>query len=523
MGPKKHQKDSAAGASLRAAVAGDIRPLTLIQSAALLLRLLAMLGFAQAVGRLVMTGHLPLPTLLLSGLSLAASCLASIWSERWVANTETKAANVVLDWFLRFTARASITDVQAIEPGDLAHRLSRQPGAAAGAVVSVRLGKTMSALGALAALVLMAILSWQAALILLLTMPIMVLFFIVIGRLTKAKASAQEVAIQELSGAFAEKIRCLPTITACDASEDQALNLGHVLTDYRIRSSQLLRVAFLNAAVLDFFSSLSIAMLAIFLGLGHLGLFSFPGLSGLSLSTTLGLLILAPEVFQPLRRYAELYHQAAEGEEALKSLDPIATCEAKVDTRLPLGRVGTRGVVLANHAVVGDWDLPSTGLIAITGPSGSGKTMLLKTLAGVEAPLAGQVFRAERHAAWVAVDAWLAAPTNSIDEAKALAKLRLTDDPRFRDGEGAAHAVAGEVSGGQRVRFALAHALTQNDPILFADEPTAKLDHRSAEAVRAALSDLAAERLVIVATHDPVLTALAVERVDLGARSEVVV
>jgi len=507
-------------------VASRVRLITWIDAVALGARLVALLCLAKLVGDLVVVGSLTLATLFLGGALLLVSAALAIVSARLVTRAEIEAANTVLDWFTRFAARSDIEHVQAMDAGDLANRMSRQPSSAARAVVSVRLGKSMSAIGAVMALALMAVLSWQAALLLLLTMPIMVMFFIIVGNLTKAKASAQEEALQSLSGAFAEKVRCLPTIVGCDAVEAETNRLAAVLRDYRERSSQLLKVAFLNSAVLDFFSSLSIAMLAIFLGLGHLGLVAFPGFSGLSLAITLGILVLAPEVYQPLRRFSELYHLAAEGEEALQALQPIASAPAKTDLRLPLNAVGARGLVLANGAAVGDWDLPDVGLIVVTGPSGSGKTTFLRTLAGVQNPKAGQVFRSTGEAAWVATDAWL--PEGLLrddlngDEAVWLERLRLTDDARFRTVTDDIDLSAGGVSGGQRVRLALAHALAKGAPLLFADEPTAKLDAESAEAVRRVLIEAAQSKLVIAATHDPELIALANGRLVLEEKGEVV-
>lgn len=511
---------------MRAAVGCDMRLITIVEAFARLLRLAAMLCLAKLVGDLVLSGALPSTFVVAGGVMLACSVAASAWAERSANKTEAMAANLVLDWFARFIARSPVADVQAMDAGDFANRLARQPRAAARAVVSVRLSKSMSAVGALMALILMAFLSWQAALLLLLTMPFMVLFFIIVGNLTKAKAAQQEAALQNLSGTFAEKVRCLPTIVACEAAEHETSRLASALREYRLRSGQLLRAAFLNSAVLDFFSSLSIAMLAIFLGLGHLGLVSVPGFSGLSLTASLGILVLAPEVFQPLRRFSELYHQAAEGEEALRALEPIASASPQADPRLPLGRVGARRLVLTNGAVIGDWDLPMTGLVAVKGPSGSGKTMLLRTLAGVDAARSGQVFRRADQASWVAVDAWL--PEDLLrnhlqGEHRALLEtLRLTDDPRFAEDAPAIDLACGEVSGGQRVRLSLAYALAQDAPVIFADEPTAKLDQQSAEAVRQALIGAAEKRLVVVATHDPALAAAAAEERAIEDRGEVI-
>ncbi len=526
MTKRRHTETGSAEAKLRAVVAPRVRMITWIDAAALGARLVAMLFLAKLVGDLVVLGTLSWTTLLLGSVQLLVSMTLAIVSARLVSRAEIEASNTVLDWFLRFGARSDIENVQAMDAGDLANRISRQPGSAARAVVSVRLGKSMSAMGAVMALALMAALSWQAALLLLLTMPIMVMFFIIVGNLTKAKASAQEEALQSLSGAFAEKVRCLPTIVGCDATEDETQRLAAVLHDYRDRSSQLLKVAFLNSAVLDFFSSLSIAMLAIFLGLGHLGLVAFPGFNGLSLATTLGVLVLAPEVYQPLRRFSELYHLAAEGDEALQALEPIASAPPKSDLRLPMNAVGARGLVLANGATVGDWDLPDVGLIVVTGPSGSGKTTLLRTLAGVQKPKAGQVFRSSGDAAWVATDAWL--PEDLLrehlidDEAAWLESLWLTDDARFRTQADDIDLSAGGVSGGQRVRLALAHSLAKGAPLLFVDEPTAKLDADSAAAVRRALTEAAQSKLVIAATHDPDLIAMANGRFALEEKAEVV-
>ncbi|MEM1409325.1 MAG: ABC transporter transmembrane domain-containing protein [Pseudomonadota bacterium] len=483
------------------------------------------LALAALASSLVMDGVLSVPPLMaLAGL-LVLSSSARFAFEFVTARAEAKAAARAVVWFERLAGRAPVAEVQRYDAGDLAGRLTRQPSAAAASVVSIPNLKSMSAIGIVLALSFMAFFSWQAALLLLLCLPVMIMFFILVGSLTKHHASGQEGALQKVSGSFAERVRCLQTLAACRAIGREHQRLDSALAEYEKRSRDLLKVAFLNSGVLDFFSSLSVAMLAVFLGLGHLGLAAVPGFHGLTLTESLSLLVLAPEVFAPLRRYAEAYHSASEGKAALEALDPIAAAKPVQDPRMPAGFEGTRGLRLSPVGRIPDLDLPSLGLVAIVGPSGSGKTTLLRALAGIDMPQSGRVLTASHARGWIAADAWL--PGGSLRDIlqnndDAFRKLRLADDQRFAGGldtplaEGAA-----DLSGGQRLRLSLARAASTDANVLYADEPTAKLDHRSADAVRSYLLELAKTRLVIAATHDPQLMASATQRVALPSRQEV--
>jgi ATP-binding cassette subfamily C protein len=384
----------------------------------------------------------------------------------------------------------------------------------------------MSGIGLVMALGAMLFFSWQAALLLLFCLPVMVVFFVLVGGLTKRRAERQEAALQRVSGSFAERVRILPTLLACHGVEREEGRLAAALNEHEARSRDVLKVAFLNAGVLDFFSSLSIAMLAVFLGLGHLGLAEVPGFHGLTLTQSLSVLVLAPEVFAPLRRFAEAYHAAAEGRAALASLDALALTKEAEDPRLAASREATEGLVLAHAGPMPDLRLPTHGLVTITGPSGCGKTSLLRALAGIDEAPEGRVLTSAGARGWAAADAWL--PGGHLFDmvpgpagVAALTALGLLGEPRFNGGDAVIGVGGADLSGGQRLRLSLARAAAQDARTIYADEPTAKLDAAASERVRGFLRALSRDRLVVVATHDPLLAAQADRQVALAHRMRV--
>ena len=170
----------------------------------------------------------------------------------------------------------------------------------------------------------MLMVSWEAALVLIVASPVMIVFFILVGGAIHERASRQEAAFGRLAAQFEDRIRALPTILAADATDMEKAKLGQRMRAYADSTFAVLRVAFLNAGIIDFFSSISIAILAVLLGLGHLKLIAVPGFSALELWQSLFILMLAPEFFAPLRRYAEQYHVKSEGTAAAAALARIA-------------------------------------------------------------------------------------------------------------------------------------------------------------------------------------------------------
>ncbi|MCW5558902.1 MAG: ATP-binding cassette domain-containing protein, partial [Verrucomicrobiae bacterium] len=359
-----------------------------------------------------------------------------------------------------------------------------------------------------------AFVSWQASLLVLVLTPVMIVFFVLVGSVIRRSAQAQEKAFGHLAGQFADRVRTLPTILANHALDAEHAKLAGRLRVYADRTMRVLRTAFLNAAIIDFFASLSIAMLAVFLGLGHLGLASMPGFSGLDLWQSLFILMVAPEYFAPFRRYAEQYHAKAEGEAAAASLDGM------------LGASAGSGSPLALHGLLPD--LPQAGLVALVGASGSGKTTLLGLCAGLDAPSSGTIHLAGQDLGALDEDArarvrndhvgfifqnFQLLPTLTAME-NVLVPLELRGDGVSPDraadllrrvglGERLHHFPA-QLSGGEQQRVALARAFVASPKLLFADEPTGNLDGETAQRVADMVFHLNADAgtALVLVTHD---------------------
>ncbi|WP_342636834.1 ABC transporter transmembrane domain-containing protein [Enterovirga rhinocerotis] len=476
-------------------------------------RSLLRLGFsgtaAVLAGRLIMGSEIaawmvPAPPLL-----LVLAALAGWVADRIQAETEAGVANGLREEALARLRALPARSVQAVPVGELLVGLQRHPESIAALVVGHRVARLMLALGPLAAAAAILGVSWQAALLVLGLTPVMIIFFAFIGDAIRRRAKAQEKALGRLAGQFADRIRTLPTILAHHALGAEEAKLRIRLDAYAGETMGVLRVAFLNAGVIDFFSSLSIAILAVFLGLGHLGLASIPGFSDLALWQSLFILMIAPEYFAPFRRYAEQYHAKAEGDAAADALDRLLEPAPPPAADLPhLDRIA------------GTIALPPGGLVAVSGASGSGKSTLLRRLAGLEPGIEAAPGLAT--VSWAATDSYVPdgdlgaaiawgtdAPPEPSRLLLAAGQVGLLDDTLLPGGLGArVENGGGNLSGGQRLRIAIARALLTDRPVI-ADEPTAKLDPATAALVRDALRDMARSRLVLVATHDGALLRLA--------------
>ncbi|WP_421914392.1 ATP-binding cassette domain-containing protein [Mesorhizobium sp.] len=474
---------------------------------------------AMFVGRMI-SGQASWPLL---GAALASLVLCSaigLMADRAVANAEMAVANGVLEEVRRALATTLPRDIQAMPLGTLIAGLQRYPAAVAGLAVGHRLASIMLGLGPMLAAIAIVAVSWEAALALIVLTPVMIVFFILVGGAIRSGAEAQEKAFGRLAAQFADRIRTLPTILGNHALAGERRKLAARLDTYASGTMSVLRIAFLNAGIIDFFSSLSIAILAVFLGLGHLKLISIPGFANLQLWQSLFILMIAPEYFAPFRRYAEQYHAKAEGLAAASALDTLVLAvPAAFDAALGTHHLGGTASLR----------LPRAGLVAITGPSGSGKSTLLRQLAGIEPASGGRFCSDIRPAiAWCSTDihvprgtlgaaiAWGNGPCCPTRLLLAAGSVGLLDDVLLPGGLDALVRDGGEnLSGGQRVRIGLARALISGRAI-FADEPTAKLDPANAAMVRRALAEAARRRLVLVATHDRSLAMLGTT-IDLGA------
>ena len=302
----------------------------------------------------------------------------------------------------------------------------------------------------------------------------------------------------------------------------------------------MLRIAFLSSAVLEFFASVSVAIVAMYFGFRYLGLVDVgPALAPGLLQTGLFCLLLAPEYFGPLRRLAAHYHDRANAlaaarlvEEALEAplpeAQPVAAGsgarKAPGDAirveELELRHAGAARPLLAGLS----FEVPAGGRLALVGPSGAGKSSLLEALAGWLPPRSGRLAIPDgARVALAGQRPWILAGTladnirlgdpgasdAAVRDAAEAAQVqrfasRLPDGLATRLGE---HGLG--LSGGEARRVALARVLLRDPQVLLLDEPTAFLDPDTEAALLAALDRFARDRTVIVASHSPAVMAWA--------------
>ncbi|QCW51079.1 thiol reductant ABC exporter subunit CydD [Nocardioides dongxiaopingii] len=386
------------------------------------------------------------------------------------------------------------------------------------------------ALAAVLPLLVLAAIATQdllSALVVVLTLPLVPLFAALIGMATQEKVDRQWRLLGQLSGHFVDVVRGLPTLVAHRRARAQSEQIADVTDRYRRANTDVLRLAFASSAALELIATLSVALVAVTVGLRLAA-------GGLDLQTALVVLLLAPEAYWPLRRVGAEFHAAAEGTATFEAIHDLLAAPP-ADRALAQGPAALAGVAVTwpGHPTpaVGpvDLDLPERGLVVVAGPSGSGKSTLLAALQG-EVPVSAGVVRvpAPDLAAWRAKLAtveqrpWLLDATvadnvrlgrPSATDADVLAALHAVDldlDPGRALGEDGAG-----LSAGQRARLALARVVVADRPYVLLDEPTAHLDAATEAVLLRVLTGLARERCVVVVAHRPAVVAAADQVLEL--------
>ncbi len=392
--------------------------------------------------------------------------------------------------------------------------------------------------------------SWAAGLVLLIAAPLVPLFMALVGWRAQRASEEHLAEMGTLNAFLLDRLRGLATLRALDAVETTTHRLESVAQTLRIRTMAVLRIAFLSSAVLELFSALGVAMVAVYVGFHLLGQLQFGAWSGkLTLGEGLFVLLLAPSFFEPLRELSTVWHDRASGRAALDALDRLAAAPLKLvggpaapstafspPLRTPPG-VELAGVGF-HHPDAGQPLFEALDLrvmpgehVAILGPSGSGKSTLLALIAGLVPVRSGRIAvggteldestapelrariawigqRPHVFAATVRFNVSLGRPeihARAVDAALGAAHLRALAGAAAgrRLGEGGAG-----LSGGESLRLAIARAAADRARDLWlADEPTAHLDAATAREVTRRLLAQAKGKTLIVATHDPELAA----------------
>jgi len=376
--------------------------------------------------------------------------------------------------------------------------------------------------------------------LMLLTLPLVPVFMWLVGRYTEQRARTRWRSLALLSTHFLDVVRGLPTLRAFNRGEAQTEQIAEVSDAYRRATMGTLRVAFLSGAVLELATTLGIALVAVTVGVRLVE-------GGIGFEAGLTVLILAPELYLPLRNLAAQFHASADGravtERLLELIDvpaasgsggPAAPSPRTAPVRLEqvsFAYPARQGVVL--DAV--DLELPAAQTVALVGPSGSGKSTIASLLLRLAEPTSGRVLvgsvdlAACDPAAWRSQIAWvpqrptlfrgtvadnirLGVPAAGAERVRDAARLAGADTFIVELPQGYETLVGDggrELSAGQLRRIALARAFLRDAPFVILDEPTADLDPDSAALVGEAVERLREGRTVLVIAHRQELAARA--------------
>lgn len=371
----------------------------------------------------------------------------------------------------------------------------------------------------------------RSAIILLIMYPLIVMFMIILGKAAQAKAEKQFGNFQKLSNNFIDSLRGIATLKYLGLSKRYSRSIFNSSEHFRERTMRVLKIAMLSTFALDFFTTLSIAVIAVYLG--------FDLIKGkIDLYPALAVLILAPEYFLPIRNFASDFHATLNGKNSFKRIHqlinrPVAPTadlslhEWQAEDELKLDQIQFKypnGVAIASLSL----SIRGYQKVGIIGMSGAGKTTLINLLSGFLTPTAGQITIQGQAAATLDIPDWrkqllyipqnpyvftatlrenIAFYTPDVNDEQVLQAIKVVGlEDLLADLPDGLDTVIGSgrrvLSGGQAQRIALARAfLDKQRRVMIFDEPTAHLDIETELDLKKRMLPLMDHRLVFFATH----------------------
>ncbi len=392
----------------------------------------------------------------------------------------------------------------------------------------------------IAVLALVASIDLTSAGVMLLTLPLVPVFMWLIGRYTEHRTRERWQALALLAHHFSDVVRGLPTLRAFNRAQAQAEQIETISDRYRVATLGTLRVAFLSGTVLELAATIGVALVAVTVGVRLDD-------GGLGLQAGLTVLVLAPELYLPIRNLAAQFHASADGAAVAGRLldlseSPQAATVARRDETVPDLRTATIELERVSFHYP-DRTLPALDevdlclrpgeTVALVGPSGAGKSTIAALLLRLAEPTEGRILvngldlAALEPEAWRRQLAWLP-QRPSVLRGTAAENIRLADPGADLGRVRAAAALAGAdefietlpqgfetllgdggrpLSAGEARRIALARAFLRDAPLVILDEPTANLDPESADRIAAAIDTHRGRCTMLVISHSSDLAA----------------
>ncbi|EKO3433144.1 cysteine/glutathione ABC transporter permease/ATP-binding protein CydD [Vibrio fluvialis] len=379
--------------------------------------------------------------------------------------------------------------------------------------------------------------NWAAGLIFLITAPLVPLFMALVGIKAADAGRKNFKALQRLSGHFYDRLQSMTTIRLFDRTSAETEQMKGASEVFRKRTMDVLRIAFLSSAVLEFFTSISIAITAVYFGFSFIGELNFGGYgASVTLFAGIFVLVLAPEFYQPLRDLGTFYHakqqavgaaesiveflnidvsQVQSGSQTLPEMQGVEIVARDLEVFSPEGKclVGPLTFMLNSQQTT-----------ALVGPSGAGKTSLINAILGFmpyrgSLSINGIELSELDHAHWRKQISWVGQNPllvhgtirdnvtlgkSNIADAQVQAVLDSSFAAEFVSKHGLDYPISdrsGGLSVGQAQRLALARAMLQNGQFWLLDEPTASLDARSEQLVMQGLNQQITHKTALLVTH----------------------